>query len=61
MLFRGSLGESGLVDTVVDVVVGPVVDPFDLVLHMLGKQVDLLVLLRQYIVEFGVEHANDIA
>ena len=28
---------------------------------MLRKEVDLLVLLRQNVVEFGVEHANDLA
>ena len=54
-------GEAGFIDAVVDVVVGPVVRAFDLTSKFLGKQINGLVLLREQVVEFGVEHADDLA
>ena len=61
--FVGGLGggEAGFVDAVVDVVVGPFVRGFDFCLKMGGKEVDFGVLHRQDVVEFGVEHADDLA
>jgi hypothetical protein len=51
--------EAGLVDAVVDVVVGPFVGCFDLGLEVFGEQVDVFVLLVYEVVEFRVEHADD--
>lgn len=53
-------GEAGLVDAVVDVVVGPFVGGFDLRLEGFGEEVDVFVLLVDEVVEFGVEHADDL-
>ena len=59
-LFVGSLrrGEAGLVDAVVDVVVGPVVRLFDGALMLVGEEHDVAVFLGQQVVESGVEHAD---
>lgn len=55
------LGESGLVYAIVDVVVGPIVHAFDVLAEVLGEQVDSLIFLRQDVIKFCVEHANDVA
>lgn len=57
----GLLGgcEAGLVDAVVDVVVDPVVGVFDLLAKRGRERVDLLVFLREELIEFVVEHADD--
>lgn len=52
-------GEAGLVDPVVDVVVGPVVGGFDLGAEVRREEVDLSVLFWEEVVEFIVEHADD--
>lgn len=52
-------GEAGLVDAVVDVVVRPCVRLFYLFLQVFGEEHDVAVLLREEVVEFGVEHADD--
>ena len=49
--------EAGFVDAIVDVIVCPIVGAFDFLLQMLRKEIDLLVLLRNDVVELGVEHA----
>lgn len=53
--------KAALVYTIVDVVIRPLVRGLDLVFEILGQEVQLLVLLRQEIIEFGIEHANDLA
>ena len=53
-------GETGLVDAVVDVVVGPFVRRVDLLLQRLGVQIHVLVFLGQEAIEFGIEHADDL-
>jgi len=58
---ENSRGKTGLVDTVVDVVVSPLVRLLDLGLQVFGQEVDFLVLLREQVVELGVEHADDLA
>ena len=55
------LRETGFVDAVVDVVVGPVVGGFDFLLEFRGEEVDFLIFFREDVVEFGVEHADDFA
>lgn len=62
-LFVGFLrgGEAGLVDAVVDVVVGPVVCAFDVLSQVFGEKVDFLIFLGQEIIKFGIEHADDLA
>ena len=52
-------GESGFVDAVVYVVVGPVVCSFDFGLEVLGKEVYFFVFLGEHVVKFCVEHADD--
>jgi hypothetical protein len=58
---KDSRGKTGLVNTIVDVVVSPLVRLLDLRLQVLRQEVDFLVLLRQQVVELGVEHADDLA
>ena len=53
--------KAGFVDAVVDVVVGPGVGVVDFLLQGRGVEVDLAVLFGQEVVEFGVEHADDLA
>lgn len=55
------LRETGFVDAVIDVVVGPFVDGFDFLLEVFWKEVDFLIFFGEDVVEFGVEHADDIA
>lgn len=52
--------ETGLVDPIVDVVVGPVVGGVDLASESGRVQVDVPVFFRKKIIEFVVEHANDL-
>ena len=54
-------GKTRLVDTVVDVIVSPLVRLLDLRLQVLRKKNHVLVLVVQQVVEFCVEHANDLA
>ena len=54
-------GEARFVDAIVDVVVGPIVRPFDFFSQLFGKQINLLVLLWEQVVELRVEHADDFA
>jgi hypothetical protein len=49
------------VDTIVDVVVSPLVSFLDLGLQVLGEENHVLVLVFEQMVEFGVKHANDLA
>jgi hypothetical protein len=49
------------VDTIVDVVVSPLVSFLDLGLQVLGKENNVLVLVIEQVVKLGVEHANDLA
>ena len=53
-------GEAGFVDAVVDVVVGPFIRSFDLLPVLFWKEVYVLVLLGDDVVELGVEHADDL-
>lgn len=46
--------------TIVDVVVCPFIGLFNLLLQILWEELDLLVLLWQQLVEFMVEHADDL-
>lgn len=52
--------EAGLVDAVVDLVVGPGVCVFDGGFEVGGEQIDGAVGLVEEVVEFGVEHAQDV-
>jgi len=52
--------KAGFVDTVVDVVVSPLVSLLDLRLQILRKQNHVLVLVVQQVVELSVKHANDL-
>lgn len=56
-LLRGC--EAGFVDAVVDVVVDPFVGRVDFGVEGFRVEVDFLVLLREEVVELGVEHADD--
>ena len=60
-LFIGGLrgGEAGFVDAVVDVIVGPFVGGFNVLLEGGGEEVDGGVFFGEEIVELGVEHADD--
>jgi hypothetical protein len=49
------------VDTIVDIVVSPLVSLLDLGLQVLRKENHVLILVFEQVVEFGVEHANDLA
>ena len=53
-------GEAGFVDPVVDVVVSPVVDSSDVLLHVRRKEVEFGVLFGQKVIEFVVEHPDDV-
>ena len=55
------LGKTGFVDAVVDVVVSPFIGGFNVLLEMFGEEVDFLIFLREDIIEFRVEHADDLA
>lgn len=57
----GLRGESGLVDSVVDVVVGPFVPFVDFLSKVFGQEVHVLGFFGEQVVEFGVEHADDLA
>lgn len=61
--FVGGLGggEAGFVDTVVDVVVGPVIGAFDFGLEVFGEEIDVTVLRGDDVIELSVEHADDFA
>lgn len=52
--------EAGFVDAVVDVVVDPFVHFVDLLLVLLGEEIDMFVLLLHEVVECVVEHADDL-
>ena len=58
-LLRG--GEAGLVDAIVDLVVGPFVRLVDLCAQRLGVQIHIPILFREQVVELGIEHADDLA
>ena len=52
---------AGLVHTVVDMVVDPIVGLFGFHPQVCKEQIDLCVLGRQQLVEFGVQHPKDFA
>ena len=49
------------VDPIVDIVIGPDVCPFNLCSQCLREKVNALVLFRNYVIEFCIEHADDLA
>jgi hypothetical protein len=53
-------GESGFIDAVVDIVVGPVVGGFNFGLQVLGEENNIAVLLGKQGIKLCVEHANDL-
>ena len=53
-------GEAGFVDAVVDVIVCPIVYSFDVFLQVGGEKVEFGVLFRENVVEFVIEHADDV-
>ena len=52
-------GETGFVDAIVDVIVGPGVGIFNVLFEGGGEKVDGCIVGGKDIVEFGVEHADD--
>ena len=56
---RHSRGKSGLVDTVVYVIVSPLVSLFDALLQIRWEKIDLCNLFRQKMVKGMVEHPDD--
>jgi len=54
-----SRGKSGLVDTVVYIIVGPLVSLFDVLLEIRWEKIDLCNLFRQKMVKGMVEHPDD--
>ena len=58
---NGLRGETGLVDAVVDVVVGPFVGLVDCLAQVVGQEGHVLVFVGEQVVEFGVEHADYLA
>ena len=58
---KNSRGETGLVHAIVDIVVRPLIRLLDLRLQVFRQEIDFLVLLGQQVVEFSVEHADDLA
>lgn len=50
-------GESRLVYTVVDIIVGPIVVFFNLLPEVFWEKVDLLVLFVNEMIKLGVEHS----
>lgn len=50
-----------LVNPIVDIGIGPVICPFYLISQVLREEVNALVFVRNYVVEFCVEHADDFA
>jgi hypothetical protein len=61
LIVGGKTYEARFVDTIVDVVVSPLVSLLDLGLQVLGEENHVLVLVFEQVVEFSVEHANDLA
>ena len=53
--------KAGFVDTVVDVVIGPVICPFNLCPQSLWEEIDALILVENYVIKFRVKHADDFA
>ena len=53
--------KAGLVDAVIYVIIGPFVRLVDLCPQILRIQVHVLVLFRKEVIEFCVEHADDLA
>ena len=49
------------VDPVVDVIIGPIVCPFDLCSQSLRKEVNTLILVGKYVIKCGIEHAYNFA
>ena len=49
------------VDSIVDIVVCPIICPFNFCSQFLREQINALVLVRDYIVKFCVEHSDDFA
>ena len=49
------------VDSVVDVVIGPTICPFNLCSQFLREEINNLILVGDYVVEFRIEHADDLA
>jgi hypothetical protein len=53
-------GNPTLVDTVVDVIVDPVIGFLDLLAKSLREQVDRLVVVRDEVVKFGIKHTDNL-
>ena len=49
------------VDPIVDVVICPVICPFDFISQLLGEKVNTLIPSGEYVIKFCVEHADDFA
>ena len=70
VLQRGDLGratttsvrsKARFVDPVVDVIIGPIVCPFNLCSQSLRKEVNALILAGKYVIKCGIEHAYNFA
>ena len=59
-LFGGCLRcETRFVNTVVDIIIRPIIRSLNLRPQLLREQIDALEFLRKQFVEFGIEHPND--
>ena len=52
------LSKARLIHAIVNVMIRPLVDAFNVLLPVLGEKINLLVFFRYNIVEFSVEHAD---
>lgn len=52
--------KAGFVDSVVDIVIGPVICPFNLCSQSLRKEINALTLVGNYVIELRIEHAHDL-
>ncbi len=53
-------GEARFVNAVVDIVVSPIIDSFDLLLKVGGEEIEFGVLFGEEVVKFVVEHPDDL-
>lgn len=53
--------KAGFVDSIVDVVIGPVIRTFNLCSQFLREKVNALIPVWDYVIEFCIEHADDFA
>lgn len=49
------------VDPIVDIMIGPVVCPFNLCSQFRREEVNAPILVVDYVIEFCIEHADDLA